>query len=147
MIRLYLIIGAVFLAILGVVNWQKVRAEKRARVAETALELAHAEIEAERENTRKANEASERYAISLEQLKAARAAIPTRVVRLCNTPSVSQAGATPGTDATGAEGLPQAPGPDNSAGPDVGGELYDLADEADQCAVQLEALQDWVRNR
>lgn len=141
MIRLYLIIGAVFMAILGVVNWQKVRAEKRARVAETALELANAEIEAERENTRKANEASERYAISLEQLKAARAAIPTRVVRLCNTPSVSQAGATPGTDATGAEGLPQAPGPD------IGGRLYDLADEADQCAVQRDALIDWIRNR
>ncbi len=101
-----------------------------------------ATLKAERENTRKANESAERYAISLENLKATRAAIPARSVRLCNAaPGVPATGAAASADDAAAGRVPQAPGPD------IGARLYDLADEADRCVVTLSELQRWVRGR
>lgn len=100
-----------------------------------------ATIKAERNNLRKANESSERYAISLENLKAARSATPVRTVRLCAPTSVPKAGTATGIDEAVQEGVPQVPGPD------LGPDLYQLADEADELRVRLEALQDWVKAR
>lgn len=139
-IRFYVYAGIAVL--IGLLFWHDHHVTKKLNATRAELSTAKATIVAERENVRKANEASERYAISLENLKAARAATPTRSVRLCvSTPGVPATGAATGTDAAGPEGLPQ------TAGPDIGSRLYDLSDEADQCAVQRDALIDWIRNR
>jgi hypothetical protein len=114
---------------------------KRLHSAKVELATATATIKAERDNLRKANESSERYAISLENLKAARSATPVRTVRLCAPTSVPKAGTATGTDAASQEGVSQVPGPD------LGPSLYQLADEADELRVRLEALQNWVRDR
>lgn len=111
------------------------------------------------ENRRKADEVSDRYQKRNAELDAARALIPARTVRLCNgaaaaarvsTPASS--GAAGGHHAAGSEELPQAPGRDprdrwSDDGPDVGPELYALADQADRCASQRDALQEWIRGR
>jgi hypothetical protein len=136
--RLYLYAGiaAVFLG-LSLTSYIQT---KRLHSAKVELATATATIKAERDNLRKANESSERYAISLENLKAARSATPVRTVRLC-APSVPKAGTATGTDAASQEGVSQVPGPD------LGPDLYQLADEADELRVRLEALQNWVRDR
>ena len=102
---------------------------------------------AQQENLKKANEASERYAISLENLKTARAATPTRSVRLCVNSGMPESRASPGADASSAERLQEALGSNIKASRDIGRELYDLADEADLCPAKLEALQQWIRDR
>lgn len=139
-LRIGLIAAAV--AFVGYLLWREKYLSDKLTVTRQELSTATAMLGAERDNARKANEASERYAISLENLKAARAATPVRTVRLCGGPaSVPEAGTAAGADASGSEGLPQA------AGPDIGQRLYDLADDADHCQVTLEALQRWVRER
>jgi hypothetical protein len=140
-LRIGLIAAAV--AFIGYLLWREKYLSDKLAVTTRELSTATAMLSAERDNARRANEASERYAVSLENLKAARAATPVRTVRLCVGPAsgVPTAGAATGADAAGAEGLPQA------AGPDIGAGLYGLADEADECAVRLEALQRWVRDR
>jgi hypothetical protein len=143
--RLY-IYGAIGLLFAGISLTAYIQT-KRVGALKSELSTAEATIAAERENTRKANEASERYAVSLENLKAARARTPTRTVRLCVNTGVPEAGTTPGTDATGEERVSEALGSNIKASRDIGRELYELADEADECSVRLEALQDWVRNR
>jgi hypothetical protein len=144
-LRLYIYAGLA-LAFVGLAVALKVQTGRLDRVKDENRLLESA-IAAERENARKANEASERYAISLENLKAARAATPTRSVRLCVNSSVPEAGASTGADATDSKGLSEAYRPDIKIGRDIGRELYDLADEADLCPAKLEALQEWVRSR
>jgi hypothetical protein len=133
---LYGAIAAVFLGLSLTAYIQT----KRLHSAKVELATATATIKAERDNLRKANESSERYAISLENLKAARSATPVRTVRLC-APSVPKAGTATGIDEAVQEGVSQVPGPD------LGPSLYQLADEADELRVRLEALQQWVRGR
>jgi hypothetical protein len=143
--RLY-IYGLVGLAFVGLVFALKVQTGRVGALKDENGRLA-ATIAAERENVRKANEASEKYAVSLENLKAARAATPVRSVRLCVNTGVPETRATTGTAPTSAEGLQEALGSNIKASRDIGRELYELADEADLCPAKLEALQDWVRNR
>jgi hypothetical protein len=159
-IRLYAY-AAVALAIVGLFihdRWMTKRYEHQKSVTATLT----ATLAAERDNTRKANEASERYAISLENLKAARELLPVRSVRLCNSRGVQQAAATPGTDAQSDPGHPSEAGFNpgygsglqsgqvdrwSDSGPDIGPVLYALADEKDEQLAMCKALQDWVRAR
>jgi hypothetical protein len=144
-LRLY-IYGAIALAAIGAVAYVRHLQTSNTRLA-AELSTAQKSLTAERENTRKANEASERYATSLENLKAARAATPVRSVRLCVSTPVPAATAPTGTDGTNPEGLPQTAGRHLTAGRNIGLDLYELADEADLCPVKLKALQEWVRGR
>ena len=144
-IRFY-IFGAIALAFVGLAVALKVQTGRVGALKSEKAQLQSLVI-AQQENLKKANEASERYAISLENLKAARAVIPTRSVRLCVNSSVSEAGTAPGADASSAERLQEALGSNIKASRDIGRELYDLADEADLCPAKLEALQQWIRDR
>jgi hypothetical protein len=159
-IRLYAY-AAVALAIVGLFihdRWMTKRYEHQKEANATLT----ATILSERENLKKANEASERYAISLENLKAARELTPVRSVRLCNSRGVQQAGTTPGADAQSDTRHPPEDGfhPGygsgigtgqvdrwSDSGPDIGPALYSLADEKDEQLARCAALQDWVRNR
>lgn len=143
MIRLYLIIGAVFMAMLGIVNWQKVRAEKRARVAETALELAHAEIEAERENTRRANEAAARFQKRADEVEADRRNDPLPAVRVRKCPTVlPQAATTPVIGEAAQADDPGTDAPDRDG--NIGPELDDFATDAQMNLIQCEELIRWA---
>jgi hypothetical protein len=144
-LRLYIYAGLA-LAFAGLAVALKVQTGRLDRVKDENRQLT-ATVKAERENVRKANEASEKYAISLENLKAARAATPTRSVRLCVNSSVPEAGASPRADAADSKGLSEAPGRNIEAGPEIGPDVYNLADEADLCPAKLEALQQWIRDR
>jgi hypothetical protein len=63
---------------------------------------------------------------------------PARVVRLCpDSGHLPNAGNAPGSGGTAPAVVP---GP---AGRDIGGELYDLAREADEVSARLRALQQW----
>jgi hypothetical protein len=118
-------------------------------------------IAIEIENRRKADEVSNRYQSKLADLELERTATPVRTVRLCNGPAAklpanAASGAASGHHAAGSDGLPEASGfhPGygstdrwSDAGPDIGPELYALADQADKCAAQRDALQEWIRGR
>jgi hypothetical protein len=108
-------------------------ADKKTDLAEAKARGLSAQIEAD-------------HQAALKALEDARAATPTRTVRLCNNspnrssvPSVSDS--TTGTHETTDEGLPDTPGPDIGAG------LYALADEADTNSANCQSLVDWVNKQ
>jgi hypothetical protein len=151
----YLRIGiyAAVAALVGYLMWRehsltRVVAKKEAAliVANTTIAQRDGEIEQLRDDMERQRKASNDYQTELERLKAARIDTPTRVVRLCRG-TASDVPATPtatgGPSATGAEELPQAPGRDSGTGPDIGTELYALADEADNLAAQCDGLINW----
>lgn len=136
-------------ALIGYLVWREhsltklVGDERAARVvAEKAIEAKDRELEQIRRDMEKQRNASNDYQTELESLKAARAFTPVRTVRLCVGPAIVSAPAG-GSDAPDAEGLQEAPGQDPRAGPDIGAELYALADEADNLAAQCEGLIRW----
>jgi hypothetical protein len=84
------------------------------------------------------HKASEGYQNELKDLRAARK--PSRDVRLCKPAKpVPEAGAGRDGSTPGAGELPQ------EAGRDIGGDLYGLADEADELAARLRACQALLR--
>jgi len=150
-IRFYIYAGIA--ALLGYLLWREHYLSHKLTATRAELSTATATLKAERLNTEKANAAAEKYALSLENLKAARSATPVRTVRLCNGPaSVPRSATAARTDESGSAEFSPPPGSDtkdrwSDDGPDVGPYLYALADEADTCHATLEALQGWVRGR
>lgn len=166
---MWVAVGLICAGGLALVNhWRldsgRLKVEKAERKAE---QIAHAakldeleeRISIEIENRRKADEVSNRYQQRNAELDAARADTPVRTVRMCRgaeaaarVSAAASSGAAGGHHAAGSEELPEAPGRDprdrwSDDGPDVGPELYALADEADRCASQRDALQEWIRGR
>jgi hypothetical protein len=97
-----------------------------------------------------ARKVSNAYQSDLVAIRAAGAATPTRVVRLCPKPAPAipaDAGAAPGLDEPGAQDGPGAARPDpwSRAGRDIGPELYGFADDCAANAAQLTRLQEWIR--
>jgi hypothetical protein len=150
-LKLGLIAAAVVL--IGYLMWREHSLTRKVAEKHAALIIEREKVEkrdqqikqlhAEAEKQRKA---SDDYQTELERLQAARADTPVRVVRLCRTaPSVPEAASGP--PEAGTEGLPVEAGPDSrerlEAGIDIGDLLYQLADEADQCAAQRDALIRW----
>jgi hypothetical protein len=89
-------------------------------------------------------EASNAYQHALEDLRTQRDRIPTRAVRLCiGAEQLPSTAGGPGEARS--EGLPAASRPGPQVGRDIGPELYQLADEADQCAAQRDALINWIK--
>lgn len=140
-LKLGLIAAAV--ALIGYLMWREHTLTRKVAEKHAALIIEREKVEqrdqqikqlhAEAEKQRKA---SDDYQTELERLQAARADVPTRIVRLCRTaPSVPEAASGP--PEAGTEGLPV------EAGPDIGERLYALADEADRCAAQRDALIRW----
>lgn len=145
-------IGLAAAALLGiglvVKNWKDEAA--RVPVLEQQIAQANTTIETERRLKTEADAASKGYQDELENLRAARAAAPVRVVRLCVNPTVPAdsggAAAQPGPDGATAPGgeLSEGTGSNTGQGPDIGTDLAALADRADQLSAQIRGLQDYV---
>lgn len=141
MTRIY-IFAAIALALAGSAYYvHHLRTRNAALTAE--LDTARASLVAERENTRKANAASNLYQADLTRVSHERD--NALHVRLCHSPAVRTGAAASGSDAapTGHVGEASAGDP----GPDIGDALleYGIACEANQ--LQLARLQEWVRGR
>lgn len=146
MTRLY-IYAAIALALAGLA-WRYHYVTKALASTKQELATAAATLAAERENTRKANEASKAYQSDLARLERERADVP--VVRLCNkAPSLpsSRAPSRPDAASAGHVGEAAAADPGPSVGPDIGGELLDYGIACEANMLQLERLQQWVRDR
>jgi hypothetical protein len=144
--RLYLYAAAA-MALLALF-WHDRHVTKRLESTKAALSVAEATITAERENTRKANEASNQYQASLRDLERERANVP--VVRLCRPPSAVSArpaAGRPDATAAGHVGEAAAGDPVEAVGPDIGAELLAYGIDCEANALQLERLQGWIRNR
>lgn len=109
-----------------------------------AVEAARAEEAAARERS---TEVETRYEDAKLELDRVRADIPARVVRLCvaagsqrHLPGVP---AAPGVDHGASADQPDVSG---TAGPDIGPELYALADQCDDAARRLSAAQEWLHS-
>lgn len=142
-LRLYIYAGIAlaFVSLFIHDRWTAKRYEhqKAANVTLTAT------INAERENTRKANEASNAYQADLRRLEDERSNTP--VVRLCKPARVRPAATTAGSDAEAAGHVGGEAAENLVAGPDIGADLleYGIACEANM--LQLDRLQGWIRNR
>jgi hypothetical protein len=143
-LRAWLIAGA--LAVLGAILWHDHHISRLYKAEHAKTTELTAKVAAKERELAMQKEASNAYQQSLEDLRAARAATPVRAVRLCR-PATVVPGAAGGSAAPGKEAVSPADGSDLEAGPDIGPELYGLADEADECAVQRDALIDWYQRR
>ena len=143
----------------GLLAW-RIHAWRRAYQALPAAREALAASESARatersqwaaESTRIAT-VSKGYLDELEKLRTARQSVPARAVRLCSSPAQARSdtpapAATAGVDVSPAASgeLPAAAGSDHPAGPDIGPDLYALADEADSVVASCRSLQEYVR--
>lgn len=133
--------------------WREHRATQRAAELRVEVQQANANLaalQAAWDHERKiAKDATDDYESRLQALSAARADTPTRSVRLCSSPTgwvpaaAAAAGAGPGDPA----GREDDAGRDLEAGPDIGNDLYALADEWDKRAAQCNSLIRWVQSR
>lgn len=125
---------------LAKVEWSKTLESKNRELADMAASV------------EKANAASNDYQDELARLEDERANTPVQSVRLCRSPTgyvpaPSPAAASSGPDEGWHDGIPHSARPDIEVGPDIGPALYALADKADQCAAQRDALIGWIKNR
>lgn len=114
-----------------------------AQVREKDLQLEAAHTEA-----REQKESSDAYHRAINAQRLGRAEHPVRVVRICPAAGGMPAAAS-GTAAPRTDELPRAPGRDpeeggSAGGPDVGPDLYGLADDADEHAIGCNAVIDWI---
>jgi hypothetical protein len=140
--KLYLY-GALAIVMLAITATAYIQT-KRLHSAKVELATATATIKAERESTRKANEASNAYQADLRRLESERSNVP--VVRLCKqTRKAPVSPTSSGSDAAPTGHVSEEAPPD--PGPDIGADLleYGIACEANM--LQLDRLQKWVRDR
>lgn len=156
----YLKIGGIVVGIIALLWAINTVSEWREASIQLPLERARHAAEVDRlndriikeiDNAKKANSASAEYQQRLADLERARAATPTRTVRLC-VEQVAPArlpvsAAASGPDDAGPVELPDNAGSNLGVGRDIGPELYALADAADRCAAQRDGLIKWIRNR
>lgn len=107
-----------------------------------------ADLTQERANIVEVQEASRAYQSELATLRAAAAAArPVSVVRLCRVPAnpeprpVSAAESRPDDAGAAERGIPQEGGGAYQAGPDIGPDLFELFDRADELSAQVRGLQ------
>lgn len=117
--------------------------------AETALKDERAVREAERlfreQQDQLTADIARDYETELANARRTNAELSSRPVRLCHRPSVPPVPKpTTVTPSAPSEGLHEAPGPSVDQGPDIGGDLYRLALEADECSIRLTQLQGWI---
>ena len=95
---------------------------------------------------------SKGYLDELEKLRTARQSVPARAVRLCSSPATARSDTAAPTATTGVDVSPAATGElsaeagsDHPSGPDIGPDLYALADESDSIVASCRSLQEYVR--
>ncbi len=139
-IRFY-IYAAIAAAFAFVLLREKWAVDKAKRLSAENTQLV-ATLSAERENTRKANEASQKYQADLAQLRTDRSNNPLPAV-VCKRARVSPAPTTPGSDAARPADNP----PEDAGDRDIGPQLDDFATACEANLIQLTRLQEWVRSR
>lgn len=147
MIRIGAGIIAVLVVLLGLAFWQIDRQKERISKQRVEIKSLDDTLKAERENTRKANEAAKRYQTRADALEADRRNNPLPPVRVCRSPS-----SVPKTAATAVPG--EAAQADNSGadagdsdGRDIGPQLDQFATDAELNLIQCQELQRWVLER
>ena len=133
----------IVLAAIGSLIWREhIVVQQRNKALAENLTLT-ATIVQERENTRKANEASAKYQADLSSIRDERRNTPDPVVRMCRKPpSVPAASDTSGPSAAAEGNNAEADAGDNQEGPDIGKDLMDFAQDCEENASQLKRLQD-----
>lgn len=134
--------------LLTVNHWRTQAAEFKDFKVETKRTLAAKDhlIEVERDNTRKANESSNRFESRMHMLEDQRTADGFGAIRVCRRPIIRMPTAGAATTEPDDAGLSGDAGADEVS-VDVGpaAELYGTRCEAN--AIKLDALQEWVRGR
>lgn len=95
-------------------------------------------------------DATDDYERRLKGLEDAKPDTPTRSVRLCRSPPgwvPASAATASGTGSADPAGREDGVGQGDQAGPDIGAELYALADTWDRRAAACNALIQWVNSR
>lgn len=116
-------------------------------VLEDRIVQANAQIASERQAVATVQLASKGFQDELATLRSARAAAPARSVRLCVVPATA-ASAGPRTGEPGSDGATTGAGQlPPVAGPDIGADLYAIADRADDLVAQCRGLQNLERSR
>lgn len=136
---------AVLVVLLGLAFWQIDKQKERISKQRVEIKTLDNTLKAERENTRKANEAAKRYQTRYDDLEADRRNNPLPPVRVRKCTSiVPQAGATavPGEAAQADD-----TGADAGDSYDIGPALDDFATDAHQNLIQCEELIKWVQDR
>lgn len=142
--QIKLIAAALILAAIAGLLWHDHHQTDRAnRLARENATLAES-IEAERENTRKANESAKRYEARSAELEASRRSDPLPAVRVCrSTARVPEAEAT----AVPHEAAEADNPPADEGDRDIGPALDDFATDAEANLIQCQELQRWVDGR
>ncbi len=121
--------------------------EARALSAEASIVTLRTAYEHERKI---AKEVSDEYETRLNRLESEKVDTPTRSVRLCRSPTgyvPAPAPAASGAGPTSTGELPKEAGQDPGISPDIGPDLYSLADKADLAGAQCNSLIQWVKAR
>jgi hypothetical protein len=141
-IRFY--VYAAIAAAFGFVLWREHIAVRHNHELAGKLTAKAAQLDAALATAADQKEFSDVYYKRLQANRAGRADTPVRIVRIAAPARVS--GPVAGTAESGREGLPDPPrrDPEEGGGTDVGPELYSLADDADDCAVQRDTLIEWI---
>jgi hypothetical protein len=136
---IYAAIAAAFAFVLMREKW----AVDKAKLLSAENTQLVATLSAERENTRKANEASAKYQADLAQLRTDRSdnPLPAVVCKRARVPAASTAPA--GLDAA----RPADDPPEDAGDRDIGPLLDDYATACEANLIQLTRLQEWVRSR
>jgi hypothetical protein len=141
-----LIAGALLLALIGGLITVQHFTQKRLNAAKAELRTVHATLEAERDNTRKANESAQRHQRRADALETDRRDNPLPAVRVCKSARVPEArSATVTHEAPQADHTAEDAGDSHSV--DIGPELDSFATDAESNLIQCEELQRWIVER
>jgi hypothetical protein len=147
------IVAAVAFVLGGAAAWRVTSWQAAAKQAAAVTAAAKATREAQQhvidtlqDQITAANAASQGYQNELTFLRGARDSQPVPVVRMCQPARrpASDLPAAPAAASGSDEGAPGAGQLPPTIGRDIGPELYRQADDADDVAAQLRALQDWL---
>lgn len=139
-------IVAAFLGLIVAFGIHRAKEQVRAEL-EPKIENLEAQLEAERADRARAEAAASAYRSEMDALRSR--PVPRTPVRLCNeTRSVPADSATQGVDdrTTTTAGGNELARSDFAQGPDIGPDLYALAQMCDAEFAKLRALQQWIRN-
>jgi len=134
-------------ALIGYLMWREHSLTRKLAEVRVELSQANADLRAERDNTRKANEAAQRHQTRADGLEADRRNNPLPAVWVRKCPASvpeTRATAIPGeaaqADDTGADAGDRQP-------VDIGPALDDFATDAEANLIQCEELIRWVKER
>jgi hypothetical protein len=135
-------IGIVLATIAGIIahdHW----ISRKYQATKAELVQANATITAERENTRKANEAAQRFQARSDALEADKRDNPLPAVRVCKSARVPQTG----TATVVNEAAETHDAPADEGDRDIGPALDEFATDSEANLIQCQELQEWVRAR